>query len=441
LISKAEPLRLLIQSPLAPEYSWAWALFARDCGVPWIPAEAGDEPGDPRVLWVSEDPRADLVLSECFGQQLMRAELSWPKVMPTEPLIRAEDGREDALSTAFYLVNSLQEHGSADRDAYGRFPYAASLQAHYDCLQENLVGQAFDRLYERLREHFGWPKRVAPPSVVLLSHDIDLVYRGWREDGKHALRQGQLDRFAGLLLRQVSGRPDWLNIEDIMDLDRHWGMPATFFWIPRKARRGEQPPDADYHLREPRIRRAMQAVAGSPGFSLGMHASAHGDLAAERVSFPYPVAINRQHFLAFRLPGHYEQVERAGFAADASLGFAERPGFRNSYGMPFQPWSLQRREPFRFTEFPLHLMDATFNHYWLGGRAPEARAAFAVNQGLSFLEKNRRGAVLSLLWHNNYLTGGAYAAFGPVYQAWMQQCREWGLLGLELDDALARWVR
>ncbi len=434
-----DPIRVLIESPLAPELFWAWGLFARGGNVGWEPASPADQPGDAGVLWISEDPRADVVLSDVFRQQAERGEWASERVMPDEPILRAADGQVDPLSTAFYLVNSLQEHGSSARDAYDRFPYAASLQARFDCVEENLVGHAFDRLYERLRERFAWPARVAPPSLILLSHDIDLVYRGWREDGKHALVRGQLAAVAGLLWRQASGQPDWLNIEKIMDLDQRWGMPATFFWIPRKAKRGESPPDADYRLDEPRIHRAMKAVAATPGFSLGLHASAGGSLAAERAGFPYPVAINRQHFLKFRLPDHYEQVEQAGLAADASLGFSERPGFRNSYGMPFQPWSLQRREPYRFVEFPLHLMDATFNHYWLGGRDAESRAAFAVERGGAFLEKNRRGAVLSMLWHNNYLTGGAYAAFGPVYRAWMQRCRELGLLGLDLKSALGRW--
>ncbi|MBI1192817.1 MAG: hypothetical protein GC205_06555 [Bacteroidetes bacterium] len=434
-----DPIRVLLQSPLAPELFWSWGLFARDCQVGWQPALPSDQPGDPGVLWISEDPRADVVLSAAFRQLAELGDWASERVMPDAPLLRAENGQEDPLSTAFYLVNSLQEHGSSARDAYDRFPYASSLQARFDCLEENLVGQAFDRLYERLRERYSWPARIAPRSLVMLSHDIDLVYRGWREDGKHALRHGQWARVAGLLWRQAAGRPDWLNIEKVMDVDQRWGMPATFFWIPRKARRGEVTPDADYSLDDPNIRKAMQAVMATPGFSLGLHASTGGAMAAEYAGFPYPVTINRQHFLKFRLPDHYEQVAQAGLAADASLGFAERPGFRNSYGMPFRPWSFKRREPHRFVEFPLHLMDATFNHYWLGGRAPEARAAFAVERGVAFLERNQRGAVLSLLWHNNYLTGGAYAAFGPVYQAWMQRCQELGLLGLDLESALGRW--
>ncbi len=460
---------------MAAEIRWAWSLFARDMNIAW--REAADEEERSSYLLIAEEQEVgaaverkaddsfhsstspvgqpDVLLSAAFRKQYLSGAFSADVVMPVEPLIRTQSGDADALSTAFYLVNSLQEYRNPARDQYGRFPFSASLQARFDCARRNLVGEYFERLYNELQTRFAWPTRPSAPSRVMLSHDMDLLFRAWREDGKFALSKGRVDQFAALLWRQISGRPDWLNVRDLMEADARHGMPGVFFWIPRKSRRGEQPPDADYSLNDKRVLRAMRSIAEQPGFELGMHSSAHGLLAQEKAAFPFAVRINRQHFLRFRLPDFYQELERAGFELDASLGFAEQPGFRNSYALPFQPWSLSERRPFRFTECPLHLMDATFHHYLpltgelsqrddLGGQRDGRsgsgqetdRAKMAALGGQAFLEQHQRGALISLLWHNNYLSNGSYRHFKPVWDIWLKTCERLNIQGIDLDGIL-----
>lgn len=436
-------LPVYFDSPLAPEMAWVWGLFARDACLAWRPCADRAEAEAAGGLVLGEDDAAGLRLSSDFRLALQQRRLSAESLMPREPLLRLADGTEDWLSTAFYLINSLQEYGHDAADRYGRFPFSASLQARLGVAERNLVGEYFRALHARLGERFRlepWPDR---PSAVWLSHDIDLVYRGWREDGRYALSRGRADQFLGMVLRQLSGRPHWLNIGELIAEDRAAGAGAVFFWIPRKGRRGEAPPDADYHLSDGPVRRALELVAESPGCALGLHASAHGQLDEGLAAFSYPLQINRHHFLRIRLPEHYQRVEQAGLVADASLGFAEHPGFRNSYGMPFQPWCLEERRVYRFTEFPLHLMDTTFHHYLpLAAGIPdkaETRADMARQRGLDFLDAHRRDCVLSVLWHNNYATTYAYGAFAPVYRSWLQGCRELGLEWLGLEGLLGRF--
>ncbi len=439
-----QPLRVFINSPIAPEITWAWSLFARDFGLSWLAAASPEEVQGGGGIAISEEPGADIPLSAVFRKQFQSGVYRHEEVMPSEPLIRCADGREDYLSSVFYLVNSLQEYNHPARDEYGRFPYRASLQARFECAEENLTGEYFTALYRQLSSRCRLPEFHPRPSRIFLSHDIDRVYHAWKDDGKQELLNGRPDRFAGLLWRQLTGRPDWLNTQALLALDQSFSMPAVFFWIPRKARRGEMPPDADYRLNDRLVAEAMREIEQSPGYDLGMHASVNGELAAERKAFPFPVAINRQHFLRLRLPEHYDQVEAAGFSADASLGFSEHPGFRNSYSLPFQPWSVLRRAPHAFTEIPLHLMDASFHYHFpapvQSSPSPiKQRASFAREHGEQFLTRHATGSVLSLLWHNNFLTSGAFGPYRPVLGAWLNTCLRLGLKGISLQELLVQY--
>ena len=68
---------------------------------------------------------------------------------------------------------------------------------------------------------------------------------------------------------------------------------------------------------------------------------------------------------------------------DCSLGFAETPGFRNSYGQPFLPYNLSEDRPYRFVEVPLNIMDGTFQRYM---KVPVKETATRV---IDFFEKNK----------------------------------------------------
>ncbi len=437
-----QPLGIFIDSPIAPEIIWAWTLFARDTRLSWRLLAHAPMQGETGALLISENENASIRLDSRFRHSYQQSEYSSERVMPNQPCIYCEDGQPDFLSSIFYLVNCLQEYNHEARDHYDRFPYEASLQARFNCIDQNLVGDYINQLYVRLSASFTLPALEVAPSRLFLSHDIDLVNNAWKEDGKHALKNGRPDRFAGLLWRQFMGRPDWLNTDQLMTFDLMHGMPAVFFWIPRQSQQQEQPADADYSLNDGQIRNAMDRIEHAKEFELGYHASFHGEFLSEREQFPFPVAINRQHFLHFRLPSLFDRIEGAGFAADASLGFSERPGFRNSYALPFQPWSVAKRQAYNFIEIPLHLMDATFDYYWMPpGNGDSAttreKAAYARSCGLKFLTRNAKGGLISLLWHNNYWSTGANAPFKPILGQWLSECEQLGIRGISLKEILS----
>jgi hypothetical protein len=409
---------------MGPEMTWAWSLFARDAELRWELVERDPD------LRIAEDHDADIVLSRVLREAWEVRDFSADRLFMDELVLRTDGGEVDALGMAFYLVNSLQEHGNPAEDRYGRFSYSASLQHRFDVPTRDLVGEAFQDLHRRLRPAFGWGNFPEQASALFISHDVDRVFTGWKQDGKVALRQGRLDRFLGLAWRRFFGLPAELDLLTLQVRNAAMGIPGSFFLLPRKARPGTAAPDADYEIRDKRVWAQCQALAAREDTVLGLHRSFDGDLLAEQSLLPAKPQANRNHFLHIRLPDHYHAVEAAGLALDSSLAFAEATGFRNSYARPFHPFNLAERRPFRFLEVPFQYMDTTFEHYRKDGPVG------ALAAGKSLLEAHPTNAVIGMLWHNDYLCGEAGRIYRPVYEALIDQAMQSGLRPKGLADWL-----
>ena len=109
-------------------------------------------------------------------------------------------------------------------------------------------------------------------------------------------------------------------------------------------------------------------------------------------------SFNRYHFLKFQTARDWKEISESKLNLDCSLGFAERYGFRNSYGRPFQPFDPAKKEPFRFVETPLTVMDTTLRNYM---KVPVEKIGDTV---INFYEKNKYNCIHSLLWHNTSFT-------------------------------------
>ncbi|HZY78058.1 MAG TPA: hypothetical protein VFE50_00950 [Cyclobacteriaceae bacterium] len=340
-------------------------------------------------------------VSEDFFNAIASQKFDHENFFKGDCLVRHQNGDPDYLSTIFYMINSLQEYNTTDVDEIGRFKYTNSYQKKFNNIEDNLVGQYAQKIF---------PKSQPVKSQIFLSHDIDSVNGAVVQDSFFLLKKGNPFPVFKLVLNAALQRPDWLNMDKIMKIEDEHSLKSTFFWLVNKGRLNKREVNSDYNINSGKIRRILKSIEAK-GWENGLHKSISSDTyKQESAKLSLPIIANRNHYLKFRLPDLYNDIETSGLQMDASLGFAEAVGFRNSFGLPFHPFNLEERKPYSFVEVPLTVMDGTLKQY---RGVPLNETA---SQIISFLEKNKMGSLISILWHNTYFTDYKFAGYVKVYR-------------------------
>ncbi len=87
---------------------------------------------------------SNFTIAESFYESLSKGQFQFEHHLGGDCFIKTENGN-DYISTAFYMINSLQEYHSSDPDDVGRFKYSTSYQAKYGNVTSNLVQECFNR--------------------------------------------------------------------------------------------------------------------------------------------------------------------------------------------------------------------------------------------------------------------------------------------------------
>lgn len=330
---------------------------------------------------------------------------------PEKPLLIFQKNRviisADIISAAFYLLSGWQEYFSTERDQHGRFPYAASVQKQYGFVTLPVVNYYFDVLKTAVEYISGqplyprrWGSQLAD-FAAFISHDVDNLYSAWKAPARAALRQRKLGLFSRLLRQHLSQPDTWDNLEAVATTVAHYRAKSTFFMLGAKGKAANGTPNADYHLAAilPRLR-----LLKSQGCEISLHGSIGTALDAAGLEMELENTLQyegnglRFHYLSWE-PRRTPTVINASncFGYDATLGFAEHFGFRNSFCLPFYPFDFTNERATDFLEIPLNVMDATLHHPRYLQLAP-AEILPALTP--VFAEIKRFGGVASVLWHN-----------------------------------------
>jgi len=355
---------------------------------------------DQHAVTVGRDASAILTLSKNFASTTLNN-----NSLNSHSFLEDNAGKADFLATAFYMLNSCQEYNDNNPDELGRFRFKSSYQFQFNNASQNIVQQCFDEISKVCN---------VPPrnekTRFFLTHDIDSVNGAIIEDGFNVLKKGRIDLFLKMLFHVAIQKPDWLNMDKIMALESEYDCKSVFYWLVNQGRINKREANADYAFSSTAIQEAFQLVEAN-GFENGIHKSISPEtLTDETQKFGKLPVGNRYHYLKFNLPDMYNRVEQAKLKLDASLGFAEAPGFRNSYGLPFNPFNMEKQEAFSFVEVPLHVMDRTFFQY------KRCNVQDAEKEIIDFFEKNRKNCVLSVLWHNNFFTDYKFKGYLDLYK-------------------------
>ena len=317
----------------------------------------------------------------------------------------------DVISAAFYLLSGWQEYFSDERDQYGRFPYAESVQAWYGFVALPVVNYYFDVLKTALEHVTGQPLATCrwgsarAPFAAFISHDVDNLLSAWKAPAKAALRQRQPLRFARLLWQHLT-RPDaWDNLEAVAAQVARYGGRSTFFVLPSHHKAADGTANADYRLTR-RLRWKRLARLAAQGCELGLHGSLGTATDAAKLTMEgvkvYTALHVRFHYLSWDSRQTVSvldntEVKWMTVDYDSTLGFAEHYGFRHSYCLPFYPFNFVTGQPAHFLEIPLNVMDATLHHpRYLQLQPDEILPALQP----VFAEIKKFGGVASVLWHN-----------------------------------------
>lgn len=361
---------------------------------------------------------ASLPINIAFFESLIDKEIyNHETYFENEPYILFPDtGKRDYLATAFYLINSFQEYNAEQNpdalDKYGRFRFSASVQYKFKCIEKNLVQECFDQFYLEQTTLSNFDSHSIHKSKVFLSHDIDSIYGSFFEDGMWALQKGRFDIILKLIMNEVLLRPNWKNMDQIVKLHSVNDLKSTFFWIATNKISTNGIKNADYSIQK--IKKLTETSKSN-----GLHKSAYSTSFEDELDvLPFKTKLNRYHYLKFRLPDAWNELEEAKLNFDSSLGFAEHYGFRNSYGLPFSPYHIGEQRKYSFLEVPLNMMDRTLQSYM---NIPLEKTATTI---IDFIEKNKTNCILSILWHNNFFAEYKYGGYLEEYKKVLQYLHE-----------------
>lgn len=375
----------------------------------------------------------------------------------------------DLVASAFVLLACWDERTTAERDQYGRLPYAASVFAANPELR--IEEPAVDRYAELLRGALaprlaGLGLEPLPPAgsvwgargrfAIALTHDLDNLWR-WTRRGFAAAgyRTARAARHlqGRAVLRELGDGADWFARHLPRRTDPFWtfpqilegedlrGVSSTFYVIARHThkRDGNQP-----HAYKKRVPQALRLITGA-GREVGLHGND-----ADRLSLPdltedrhelsgragRAVTGIRYHYLRALYHETLPLLEQAGFTYDTTLAFAEHEGFRCGCSFPFRPYSLAEERPLDLVELPLAVMDGTLQepHYrGLAAQDAERAAAAVLARAL------RSGGAVSLLWHNNRFDRRLSRGYDKVYWSLVDQALAHGAWCTSAADVVARW--
>jgi hypothetical protein len=356
----------------------------------------------------------------------------------------------DLLKSIFHLLSGYEEVNSGAADQYGRFPYVESIQFKLGIVDKPVVNYYMEIILSGFRqfcERNAIPFRENPVfkgPVLMLSHDIDLIDSySFHEtafkfkqllglaDSPFNLKGKFRDAFTALshFLNPFSGKNPFWSFPNLLEWESERDFRSSWYFLEKDGKYD----NSRYRFHHNRIRKLIEELS-SKGHEIGLHGTmqSYDNLPALsrtlehlRAVSPEPVSGIRQHYLRFR-PNHTARIQaEAGLEYDASLGFAEHEGFRNSYCWPFKFFDFEKHCAMDHWEIPLTLMDVTHFRY--------RRLTF--EQSVESFERLagevvRFNGIFSLLWHNSFFDEFEFPGITEHYTGLLDRLKAFGMEGI-----------
>ena len=255
-----------------------------------------------------------------------------------------------------------------------------------------------------------------PRAAFVLTHDVDALVKTPAirlkrivVDTVAAARLAFASRWRDALGRVGAGTrftlasADYWLFDEVCALEASFGYRSLFLFADRGE--GRRRPvawllDPGYRIDDPRVAGLMRKLIEG-GWEVGVHpgVDSWNDAVAQvsivrsaTQSSGQDIELCRQHWLRFSWKDTWAAQAAAGIRIDFTLGFNDRPGFRNGAALRYQPWNSEAATPHSIESVPTILMDSHFYDY-----AYPADPGAAIQPWID--EVVAVGGEASLLWH------------------------------------------
>jgi len=364
----------------------------------------------------------------------------------------------DLLKSIFHLLSGYEEVKNGARDVYDRFPYSESLQFKLGIIDKPVVNYYMETILTGLRQFCEMnripfqSKSILKGPILMLSHDVDLIEAyDFKETGfkfkqllgladcPYNLRTRVREAFTALyhFLNPFSTHNPFWSFDSLMEWEEERGFLSSYYFLEKDGKYD----NSLYLFHQKKIRNLIEDLSAR-GHEIGIHGTMQSfdNLTAMRRTVehlkavsPEPVTGIRQHYLRFR-PGLTAKIQaRAGLAYDASLGFAENDGFRNSYCWPFKFFDFQEQRAMDYWEIPLTFMDVSHFYH----RKLDFEQSLEAIEKLSSEVLKFKG-VFSLLWHNSFFYETEFPGITAHYIRLLDHFHSLGMEGITGKEIISR---
>jgi hypothetical protein len=339
----------------------------------------------------------------------------------------------DIFAASFYLVSRYEEYIPGKRDRHQRFLSRNSLANQHRFLEKPLVNIWTMKMAAIIEEKVDGYSFNRPKFNYIPTIDID---NAWAFKNKGFFRQlgSTFKDVAKGKLKQINQRflvilrlkkDPYDNYDFIHETIRRFNLHPHFFILLNKKGRY----DRSLSHKNKNYRRLIHSL--SKWGEVGIHPSYMSNKGNHQLEkevgrlesiIGQKVKSSRQHYLKISMPKTYRRLIENGIETDYTMGFASRPGFRDSICTPHLFFDILEDKQTKLKIVPFQVMDVTLLDY------RNMTADEALNKIKSLmLETASVGGTFVSLWHNESLSGL------EKWKGWREVYTEMTQLAVELS--------
>ena len=275
----------------------------------------------------------------------------------------------DFIASSFFYLSRYEEVISKEIDEHSNFPVEASINFKENLLHRPIVNEYLELLWVLLKKINPELKRTKRKFSLLLTHDVDDLNR-WdfknrmRTLGGSLFKRKSLKLFFIYIFRNLI----WMfkskknPFKYIIYTSKKYGFKSHFYFLINGSSK-------KYDNRfDPQSKQAKRIIDDleNEGFEIGLHPSYSSflNLVQKQKEKSILDSLTKQkvtgartHYLRFKVPESYRNLESCGIKYDTSLGYSNTDGFRAGVCYPFKPFDILENKELSIEERPLITME------------------------------------------------------------------------------------